>query len=130
MNKSVYLIFFLKGGNNAGHTVVIGENAYDFHLLPSGIVNKKCTAVIGLYKICIKKSLFKGGFSILRYRIIILGIILQSILSQLAVLITFFLSFACIERRLEALYKLNIFFETWHYQCINHSSRNNVRIIV
>lgn len=67
MNKSVYLIFFLKGGNNAGHTVVIGENAYDFHLLPSGIVNKKCTAVIGLYKICIKKSLFKGGFSILRY---------------------------------------------------------------
>lgn len=112
MNKSVYLIFFLKGGNNAGHTVVIGENAYDFHLLPSGIVNKKCTAVIGLYKICIKKSLFKGGFSILRYRIIILGIILQSILSQLEVLITFFLSFACIERRLEALYKLNIFFET------------------
>lgn len=76
MNKSVYLIFFLKGGNNAGHTVVIGENAYDFHLLPSGIVNKKCTAVIGLYKICIKKSLFKGGFSILRYRILILGIIL------------------------------------------------------
>ncbi|XP_052697774.1 adenylosuccinate synthetase-like [Crassostrea angulata] len=36
-----------QGGNNAGHTVVIGENAYDFHLLPSGIVNKKCTAVIG-----------------------------------------------------------------------------------
>lgn len=129
MNKSVHLIFF-KGGNNAGHTVVIGENAYDFHLLPSGIVNKKCTAVIGLYKICIKKSLFKGGFSILRYRILILGIILQSILSQLAVLITFFLSFACIERRLEALYKLNIFFETWHCQCINQSSRNNVRIIV
>lgn len=97
MNKSVYLIFFLKGGNNAGHTVVIGENAYDFHLLPSGIVNKKCTAVIGLYKICIKKAYLKG---ILVFReILTLGIILQSILSQLEVLITFSHSFACSERK-------------------------------
>lgn len=128
MNKSVYLIFFLKGGNNAGHTVVIGENAYDFHLLPSGIVNKKCTAVIGLYKICIKKAYLKEV--LVFWDILTLGIILQSILSQLAVLITFFHSFACIERKWEALHKLNIFFETWHYQCINHSSRNNVRIIV
>ncbi|XP_069116579.1 adenylosuccinate synthetase-like [Argopecten irradians] len=36
-----------QGGNNAGHTVVVGDKAYDFHLLPSGIVNKNCTAVIG-----------------------------------------------------------------------------------
>nr|XP_022333667.1 adenylosuccinate synthetase-like [Crassostrea virginica] len=36
-----------QGGNNAGHTVVIGDKDYAFHLLPSGIVNKRCTAVIG-----------------------------------------------------------------------------------
>lgn len=37
----------VQGGNNAGHTVVVGDQEYDFHLLPSGIVNKSCKAVIG-----------------------------------------------------------------------------------
>ena len=37
----------LKGGNNAGHTVVVGEVNYDFHLLPSGMVNENCISVIG-----------------------------------------------------------------------------------
>ncbi|RWS24011.1 hypothetical protein B4U80_02161 [Leptotrombidium deliense] len=36
-----------QGGNNAGHTVVVGKTEYDFHLLPSGIINKDCTAVVG-----------------------------------------------------------------------------------
>ncbi|KAL4238343.1 hypothetical protein ACF0H5_003053 [Mactra antiquata] len=36
-----------QGGNNAGHTVVVGEKHYAFHMLPSGIVNPACTAVIG-----------------------------------------------------------------------------------
>ena len=27
--------------------MVIGEKFYDFHLLPSGIVNKNCKSVIG-----------------------------------------------------------------------------------
>ncbi|ESO86163.1 hypothetical protein LOTGIDRAFT_220834 [Lottia gigantea] len=36
-----------QGGNNAGHSVHIGEKEYAFHLLPSGIVNPDCTAVIG-----------------------------------------------------------------------------------
>ncbi|XP_076320673.1 adenylosuccinate synthetase isoform X2 [Tachypleus tridentatus] len=36
-----------QGGNNAGHTVVVGEKEYDFHLLPSGIVNPNCTSVVG-----------------------------------------------------------------------------------
>ena len=25
-----------KGGNNAGHTIVVGDKKYDFHILPSG----------------------------------------------------------------------------------------------
>ncbi len=35
------------GGNNAGHTVVIGEEKYALHLLPSGILSSNCTPVIG-----------------------------------------------------------------------------------
>jgi len=34
------------GGNNAGHTVVIGKKKYSFHLIPSGIFHKKTKAVI------------------------------------------------------------------------------------
>ncbi|MBI4973949.1 adenylosuccinate synthase [Candidatus Roizmanbacteria bacterium] len=34
------------GGNNAGHTVVIGNKKYPFHLIPSGILNKNVTGVI------------------------------------------------------------------------------------
>ncbi len=37
----------LKGGNNAGHTVVVGNVEYDFHLLPSGIINENCKSIIG-----------------------------------------------------------------------------------
>jgi adenylosuccinate synthase len=35
------------GGNNAGHTVCVGENTYKFHLIPSGIVHKGKLNVIG-----------------------------------------------------------------------------------
>ena len=31
---TVYTIFVVQGGNNAGHTVKVGSQAYDFHLLP------------------------------------------------------------------------------------------------
>lgn len=36
-----------QGGNNAGHTIVVGDKKYDFHMLPSGLVNPKCENVIG-----------------------------------------------------------------------------------
>ncbi|MEE6475279.1 hypothetical protein FKM82_010679 [Ascaphus truei] len=36
-----------QGGNNAGHTVVVDSVEYDFHLLPSGIINPKVIAFIG-----------------------------------------------------------------------------------
>ena len=35
------------GGNNAGHTVVVGDQKYALHLLPSGILTPGCTPVIG-----------------------------------------------------------------------------------
>ncbi len=36
-----------QGGNNAGHTVVIGEDSYALHLLPAGVLSKKAIPVIG-----------------------------------------------------------------------------------
>ena len=36
-----------QGGNNAGHTVVIGDKKYALHLLPSGILTPGVTPVIG-----------------------------------------------------------------------------------
>jgi len=41
-----YVVKF-NGGNNAGHTVVIGDQKYALHLLPSGILSPGCTPVIG-----------------------------------------------------------------------------------
>ncbi len=41
-----YVVKF-NGGNNAGHTVVVGDDTYALHLLPSGILSPGCTPVIG-----------------------------------------------------------------------------------
>ena len=36
-----------QGGNNAGHTVVLGDEVLKFHLLPSGITRKECNLILG-----------------------------------------------------------------------------------
>ena len=36
-----------QGGNNAGHTVVIGDESYALHLLPSGVLSRNAIPVIG-----------------------------------------------------------------------------------
>jgi len=35
------------GGSNAGHTIVVAGQKYKFHLLPSGVLNKAATCIIG-----------------------------------------------------------------------------------
>ena len=40
-----YVVKF-NGGNNAGHTVVVGDEKYALHLLPSGILTPGVTPVI------------------------------------------------------------------------------------
>lgn len=35
------------GGNNAGHTIVVDGVKYDFHMLPSGLVNPNCQNLLG-----------------------------------------------------------------------------------
>lgn len=42
-------VCFKQGGNNAGHTVVVDGVEYDFHLLPSGVLNKKAVSFIGVF---------------------------------------------------------------------------------
>jgi adenylosuccinate synthase len=36
-----------QGGNNAGHTVVVDDLKYDFHLLPSGLCSPRTVCVLG-----------------------------------------------------------------------------------
>jgi adenylosuccinate synthase len=47
LSGSVDYVVKFNGGNNAGHTVVIGDDTYALHLLPSGILSPGCTPVIG-----------------------------------------------------------------------------------
>jgi len=53
-----YVVKF-NGGNNAGHTVVIGNEKYALHLLPSGILTPGCTPVIGNGVVVDLEVLFK-----------------------------------------------------------------------
>lgn len=45
--RQVAAIARYQGGNNAGHTVVVGGEKYAFHLLPSGILYKDKQCLIG-----------------------------------------------------------------------------------
>ena len=47
LGDRVDLVVKFNGGNNAGHTVVIGDEKYALHLLPSGILTPGCIPVIG-----------------------------------------------------------------------------------
>ena len=44
--KMDYVVRY-QGGNNAGHTVVVGDNTFKLHLIPSGILYDSVTSVIG-----------------------------------------------------------------------------------
>lgn len=45
--KKADLVVRSQGGNNAGHTVVVGEEQYKLQLIPSGILYPDCINVIG-----------------------------------------------------------------------------------
>jgi adenylosuccinate synthase len=47
LGGSVDYVVRYQGGNNAGHTVVVGDQKYALHLLPSGILSPNCVPVIG-----------------------------------------------------------------------------------
>ena len=47
LGDSVDFVVRYQGGNNAGHTVVIGDESYALHLLPTGVLSPNATSVIG-----------------------------------------------------------------------------------
>ncbi len=47
LSQKVDYIVRYQGGNNAGHTVVVGDKEYIFHLIPSGILHKHKVCCVG-----------------------------------------------------------------------------------
>ncbi len=47
LSEKVDITVRFQGGNNAGHTVIVGNKEYVFHLIPSGILRAKKICVIG-----------------------------------------------------------------------------------
>ncbi len=47
LGEQVDFVVKFNGGNNAGHTIVVGDEKYALHLLPSGILTPGVTPVIG-----------------------------------------------------------------------------------
>lgn len=47
LSKDVDITARYQGGNNAGHTVIVGNEEYVFHLIPSAILHRQKVCVIG-----------------------------------------------------------------------------------
>ncbi len=47
LGSRVDAVVKFNGGNNAGHTIVVGSEKYALHLLPAGILTPGCTPIIG-----------------------------------------------------------------------------------
>ncbi len=53
------IILRYSGGANAGHTVVIEDETFKFHLIPSGIVHPSKKAILGIGMVIDPKTLFE-----------------------------------------------------------------------
>ncbi|OGP72187.1 MAG: adenylosuccinate synthase [Deltaproteobacteria bacterium RBG_13_58_19] len=47
LTESAQMVVRYQGGNNAGHTLVVGQEKFIFHLIPSGILHPNTTCLIG-----------------------------------------------------------------------------------
>ena len=47
LSERYEIVVRYQGGANAGHTVIIGDNKFVLHLIPSGILREKVICVIG-----------------------------------------------------------------------------------
>lgn len=47
MTEDASVVVRYQGGHNAGHTVIIGDKKYVLHLIPSGILHRNKTCIIG-----------------------------------------------------------------------------------
>lgn len=60
LSKDADITVRYQGGNNAGHTVVVGRKVYIFHLIPSAILHRDKVCVIGNGG-CGRSASFIGG---------------------------------------------------------------------
>jgi adenylosuccinate synthase len=56
---SIDFVVRTSGGHNAGHTIVVDGEKFATHLLPSGILTKGCTSVIGNGVVVSPEALFR-----------------------------------------------------------------------
>jgi len=47
LSESVSMVVRYQGGDNAGHTVIVGDEVFKLHLVPSGVLHEHITPVIG-----------------------------------------------------------------------------------
>ena len=69
LTEQADIVVRTQGGNNAGHTVFLGEKKYVLHLIPSGILRPKKTCVIGNGVVIDPVNLVGEIDSLLRMRI-------------------------------------------------------------
>ncbi|MBV6458082.1 MAG: Adenylosuccinate synthetase [Fimbriimonadaceae bacterium] len=55
-HEADYVIRY-SGGNNAGHTVIVGDRVFKFHLIPAGILHPGTIAILGSGMVVCPKSL-------------------------------------------------------------------------
>lgn len=53
------LVVRYSGGNNAGHTVIVGQEEFKFHLIPAGILHPNVTAIVGSGMVVCPKGLLE-----------------------------------------------------------------------
>ena len=57
LTKDAEYVVRFSGGNNAGHTVYVGDLEFKFHTLPAGILHENATAILGGGMVICPKSL-------------------------------------------------------------------------
>jgi adenylosuccinate synthase len=59
LSEQAHMVVRFSGGNNAGHTVIVGEQTYKFQLVPAGILHSHVTAILGSGMVVCPRSLLE-----------------------------------------------------------------------
>ena len=59
LGEQADMVVRFSGGNNAGHTVIVGTQTFKFQLIPAGILHPHVTAILGSGMVACPKSLLE-----------------------------------------------------------------------
>lgn len=59
LGEQAAMVVRYSGGNNAGHTVIVGQEEFRFHLIPAGILHPHVTSILGSGMVVCPKSLLE-----------------------------------------------------------------------